>query len=331
MKILISCPRGRTFDSFFDTANIRLAKQLGQVIWNTGAGNMTVDAVKKAIRDCDVYVTYWGSPRLDSELLQAAGSLKVLLHLGGSASQMLSRDIQDKEICVLSGERYYALSAAEGTLAYILSATRKISEYSNRIKYKNDWLHSWDTNSGIVGKTVGIVNYGSVSECLAELLIPFDAEVLMYDKMGIPDFNEGKQIFQRVTLCELCRRSDIVVVNVPKNNECYNMLDLDCMKHMKNGTLLIDISGGGVVKRNALFAMLLSGKISAVLDMKQQELSKEQSDFLSLNNLTVFPRISCPASDIRRVATRQLLRECADYINCGKEPRHRINPYSSLF
>ncbi len=329
MKILISCPQGKIFNTFFDDENIEIAEQLGQVVWNMSGENMTEADVKKAIKNCDVYVTYWGSPRIDAELLKEANNLKAVIHLGGSLEQMVSEEVFARGICVLCAEDFYTVSAAEGILTYMLSGMRRIPEYSARVKYKNDWIHSWDTNSGIVGKTVGIVNYGNISERLTKLLIPFDIEILVYDKMGIAPSRLKEGLFERVSLDELCKRSDIVVVNTASYPNSYNMLNTESMQYMKKGALLIDTSIGGVVNKNALLALLLNGRISAVLDMCEQEMDQADRSLMFLNNLTVMPRIAGPASDIRRVAVKHLLRECADFINSGKLPKHSVSPNRS--
>ncbi len=331
MKILVSCPQGKNFDMFFTRENIALAEELGQAIWNMGTEAMTKKEVKKLIRDCDVYVTYWDSPRLDEDILSAAHELKVLLHLGGSISQMACQKAYERGICVLCGEAYYAASAAEGTLAYILSAVRNIPEHSARIKYKNDWRHSWDKSCGLVGKTVGIVNYGSVSEKLAELLAPFEVKTLIYDKLKAPSMRKRRSLLESVSLDTLCMRSDIIVVYTPNHNQGYNMLSADCLKYIKKGALLVDVSKGGVVNKSALYRLLLNNRISAVLDMYEQDFDKNGRSLLFMNNLTVMPHISGPTADVREVVARQLLKECADYINEGKAPKHRVKPNGSCF
>ncbi len=326
MKILISCPQGKIFDMFFDDENIEIAEQLGQVIWNMSDENMTEADVKRAIKNCDVYVTYWGSPRVDAKLLREADNLKAVIHLGGTLAEIVSEEVFERGICVLCAEELYTASAAEGILTYMLSAMRRIPEYSVRVKCKKDFIHSWDTHSGIVGKTVGIVNYGKVSERLTELLAPFDVEILVYDKMGITPSRLREGRVETASLDELCKRSNIVVVNTASYPDSYNMLNADSMQYMKKGALLVDTSIGGVVNKNDLLTLLLNGRISAVLDMCEQDMDREGRLLMLLNNLTLMPRIAGPATDIYRIAAKQLLRECADFINRGKVPRHSVSP-----
>ncbi len=324
MKILISCPQGKVFDMFFNDENIELAERLGQVIWNMSCKNMTPSEAEDAIRDCEIYVTYWGSPRLEGRLLKAAKKLRAVIHLGGAVEQIVSQEVYKRGICVLCGEAFYTTSAAEGILACMLAAMRRIPEYSARVKYKNDWRHSWDTSSSIVGRTVGIINYGNVSARLAELLQPFDVDVLMYDKMGIPPKKLKAQPFKGVTLGELCRRSDIIVVNTASYPNAYHMLDAESLQYVKKGALIIDISTDGVINKNFLFTMLLSGRVSAVLDMYERDMEELERSCLFLNNLTVMPRIAGPTVDIRCIVANRLLCECAEYINEGKQPRHGV-------
>ena len=45
MKLFVSCPRGRTFDSFFDSENVELAQTLFDVVWNPFDRNVTQEEV----------------------------------------------------------------------------------------------------------------------------------------------------------------------------------------------------------------------------------------------------------------------------------------------
>ncbi len=324
MKMLVTCPRGRTFDSFFDKENVDLAKSLGEVVWNPYGSKLTSNQAQKLIVGCDTYVTVWGAPRLDGELLAAADSLRIVMHLGNSPLPFVSDEAWKRGIVVLTGEKYYTASAAEGTLAYILCALRQIPEYSMRLKYKHEWKHSWDGNRGLVGKTVGIVNYNPVAARLARLLQPFDVKILVYDESDRRIAHSLGRKAAQVSLEELFACSDIVTVHTPERANRYHMIGFEHFAYMKDGALLIDTSIGGLINRSALVSALTTRRIFAVLDVYEQEPPNPDELFFYLPNVILMPHMGGPTHDVRSLVVRSLLRECADYIEHGIVPKHRM-------
>ena len=156
MKALITTPQGKVFDTFFPPENIEYINSLGEIIWNHTEKHMSKEEILEKIPGCDVYVTTWGSHRLDAELINAAPGLRLLTHLCGSVVPVVSDGVWDSGVRVLSGNGYFAESVAEGTLAYMLSALRDIPFYSRRTKETRGWKTDDDYNQGLAGKRIGI-------------------------------------------------------------------------------------------------------------------------------------------------------------------------------
>ena len=142
MKAFVTLPRGAVFDTFFTPENIALAESLGEVIWNETDRHLTPDEIAARIGDCDTYITGWGSPRLDRAILDAAPKLRLLTHLCGTVVPFVSEPMWERGIRVLSGNRFFAESVAEGTLAYILAALRDIPAMpeSERLVLARDYM-----------------------------------------------------------------------------------------------------------------------------------------------------------------------------------------------
>ncbi len=327
MKILICCPRGRTFDTFFDEKNIKYLQSLGEVVWNPYGCNFTNENVGRFLGGCDVYVGAWGAPRLDGALLEYARDLRVVIHLGGNAQMLAGEEVWNRGIKVLSGEKFYAASAAEGTLAYTLSILRRIPEYSTRFKYKSEWRHTWDENTSLMGKTVGIINYSRIADEFARLLQPFAVKLLVYDKIGVPKCTREKFGLQCVTFEELLRNSDVVTVHTPRHMDYYHMINYEQISQLKKGAVLIDTSIGGVVNTNALFISLLNERISAVTDVYEYEPPRVDRSLLYLNNLILMPHMAGATPEIRAFVARKLLEECVAFINHGIPPEHEVKEY----
>ncbi len=324
MKILVSCPRGRTFNTFFDSENINYISELGEVIWNNSGKNFTANETKHLLCECDIYIMYLGAPMLDVELLDSAKRLKAVIYLGTNADARISKEVIKRGIAVFSGDNFYSASAAEGTLSYIFAALRKIPEYSIRIKYRNEWKHSWDYPQSLLGKTVGIINYNSVSEKLVQMLSAFNVRLLMYDRHGFPAERLRQYGVRPCCEREIFSRSDVISVHSSMHSDCYHMVGFPQLMCMKDNSIIVDTSTGGIVSLDALGAVLQKRSIFAILDVYENEPPEFDRELFYIDNLILMPHMAGATSDIRKHITSVLVHECIEYLTHSTVSKHRV-------
>ncbi len=313
MKLFVTCPRGRTFDSFFDKTNLELASSLFDVTWNPFDRNINSEEAAFFAVGADVIMTSWGAPSIDRNILKSAPDLQVIAHLGTETKYLKNKS--RAKIKVLSGEDFYNRSAAEGTLAYILSALRSIPEFSLRLKYKGEWKHKWDSGRGLMGKTVGLYHCNGIAEHLARLLMPFGVNVLIYDKRILSKERLKCISAKQVSGRELFLKSDIICVYSPTVGDGYHSVGNDLLCLVKNGAVFLDVSVSGVVDREALLGVLLRKNFLAVLDVFEKEPPKANDELLMLSNVIPMPHMAGPTPDVRRIIARKLLLESAEICN----------------
>ncbi len=322
--MLISCPQGRTFNSFFTADNIEYAKRIGNIVYNPYARSMSSEETLKLLVDCDTYISYWGAARLTREMINDAQNLKAVIHLGGNPMPFICAEAWKKGICVLSGEKHYAYSSAEGILSYILAALRDIPTFTYKTKYRNEWKHSWDKSRGLYGKTIGLVNYNPIAEALSELLSSFNVRIIVYDENKIPYAKARKNRIFQMNIKDIFSLSDIVCIHSPNTAGSYHTVGFDELSLAKRGALLVDTSIDGVLDYTALSMSLIRGHISAIINASEREYPKLDASLLYMPNVTFMPHMAGITLDMRAVITRELLRECSEYIEDGKYPEHAV-------
>ncbi len=325
MKALITTPRGETFNTFFTKENIELAESLGEIIWNDTEKHFTIDEVKERISDCDVYVTAWGSPRLDAEIIAAAPKLKLLTHLCGSVKPVITDAVWENGIRVLTGNDYFAESVAEGTLAYMLAALRDIPFYSHRLKYEKKWKTVSDKNFGLAGKKIGILSYGAVAKHTVRLLSNFRTEIYVYDIKPLPEEDVKKYNLRQASLEEIFSTCDIISVHTPKIPATYHMVNAKLFSMIRPGALFVNTARGAVIDQRALEEELKDGRFRAVLDVYDPEPPTADSPLYSLPNVMMMPHQGGPTIDFRRVITHDLMIESASFIDRGEASPHEIS------
>lgn len=324
MKSLISVSRGETFKTFFNKENIELAESLGGAVWNEKEHRMTPSEVAERIGDCENYVTLWGSPRLDAEILKNAPNLKILTHLGGTVVPFVSDEMWERGIKVISANDYFAESVAEGTLAYILCALRDIPKYSSELKVEKKWRpEPWYT-AGLMGKKIGIVSYGTIARKLVKILAQFKVSMLVYDIKPLPEEDVEKYGLEAASLERIFEECDIISLHTPLFDATYHMVDTPLLSRIKDGALFVNTSRGGVVNQRSLEAELAKGRFRAVLDVFEEEPPKDDCALYGLDNVMMIPHMAGPTIDMRTYITRSLLLEASGYVDLGKSLEHEI-------
>ena len=183
MKILITKPKGNVvFDTFFTNKAVNEIEKLGDVYYNPFDREFERSELAEALKDIDVVFTGWGTHTNDSELLKHADKLKIIAHTGGSAATLVSDELVKRNIILLTGNRIYAESVAEGALCYILTAQRKLIDNIEDMKSKG-WVDKYNYTKGLYNKSVGIIGFGMIAENLVRMLKPFNVRIKIYSSI----------------------------------------------------------------------------------------------------------------------------------------------------
>ncbi len=324
MKAFITLPAGHTFSTFFTPENIRLAESLGQITWNRSTKNLSADQVAELIGDCEVYISAWGAPRLDQTILSAAPSLRLLTHLCGTVAPFVSDMMWERGIRVISGNAYFAESVAEGTVGYILAALRDIPYYSNNLKNNKKWKISTYSNSGLLGKKVGLVSYGAIAKNLVRMLAPFRVKIMVYDIVNIPDEDKERYGIKQTSLEEIFATSDVISLHTPLYDATRKMIDKRLLSMIKEGALFVNTARGGIVDQSALCDQLSTGRFRAFLDVYTKEPPEADDPLYTLPNVMMMPHMAGPTTDIRQIITHDLLLESAGFIDHGQPLKNEI-------
>ena len=315
MKALITTPQGYIFDTFFSKENIALAEELGEIVWNESDKQFTKSEIIERIGDCDVYITTWGAPRLDAEILAAAPRLKMLTHLCGTVVPVVSDAVWERNIRVLSGNRFFAESVAEGTLAYMLTVLRQIPFYSIRAKEGKIWKNPTDYNQGLAGKKIGIISYGAIARNLVRILSAFRVEMYVYDIVPLPEEDVKKYGLHQASMEDIFSTCDIISVHTPLFEATRHLINASLISRIKEGAIFVNTSRGAVVDQKALEEELKDGRFHAMLDVYEYEPPKPDCPLYKLPNVTMMPHMGGPTIDLRQIIARELLNETAMYLN----------------
>ena len=211
---------------------------------------------------------------------------------------------------------YSPYAVAEHAVALLLTLNRKIHRAFNRVRELNFSLNGL-VGFDLYGKTAGVAGTGKIGRATGQILRGFGMRVLAYDPF--PDNEWAKQagVEYVEALPTLLQTSDVVSLHAPLTPETRYTIRAETIELMKRGSILINVSRGGLVDTKALIKALKSGHIAGVgLDVYEEEegiffedLSGEVLHDDDLARLLTFPNVLITSH--QGFLTREALSEIA--------------------
>jgi phosphoglycerate dehydrogenase-like enzyme len=276
---------------------------LGSVLWNPGQAQVAQEELRERLPETDAVVTGWNSPRIGAEVLGGRHP-GILLHAGGTVAPYVDETTFRLGIRVVSANEVFAQSVAEGTLAYMLAALRRIPYWSDRMK-RGEWRGADFSNSGLIGKRVGLVSYGAITRRLIPLLQPFDTEIWLCSDHMSPEDCEKLQV-KKASLEDIFAQCQVVSLHSALVDKTRHMVGRRLLSSMQDGALLVNTSRGAVIDEAALHDVLSQRDICAVLDVFETEPLPADSPLRRLDNAILVPHMGGPTMD-RYPATGKLV------------------------
>ncbi len=173
-------------------------------------------------------------------------------------------------ISVVRVPAYSPHAVAEYTVALMLTLNRKIQRASWRTREGNFSLHGL-MGFDMYGKTVGIIGTGKIAKILVEILHGFGMKILAYDVYPDEAYAKEHQITY-VSLDELYAHSDIISLHCPLTDQTKHLINMDSIRKMKDGVMIINTGRGALIQANDLIEGLKTKKVgSAALDVYEEE------------------------------------------------------------
>ena len=323
MKIYVNIPATPRGSSFItDKIKDRL-RSVGDVCFNLTDKPLSGEALKAAAKGCEVLVTGWGQPRIYPADIP---DVKLIVHTGGTVGGIIDLSVYDAGITVISGNAYYAESVAEGVIAYMLYALRRIGINEQMLR---NGIWKWDIiNEGLLGQSVGIISLGAISKKLIPMLKMFTDDISVFSTHPDPETARNMG-FRYASMEEIFSGCKIVSVHTAINDQTYHMINKAHFDLLQDGALFINTSRGAVIDEAALVDALRQGRFSALLDVYESEPLPENSPLRSLDNVFLMPHTAGPTYDRREKITDALIDDIVRFEN-GTELHNTVSKEMAL-
>ncbi|MFJ3390467.1 2-hydroxyacid dehydrogenase [Lysinibacillus sp. NPDC086135] len=278
-----------------------------------------------AVADCEVlWVTL--ADQVDEELLLHAPKLKLVTNLAVGYNNIDVKALRKREIMATNTPGVLTNTTADLVWGLLLATARRIPEserYLREGKWKS-WYPMQLVGKDVSGSTIGIIGMGRIGQAVARRAKGFDMKILYNNRRRRHEVEEMYG-FQYVSLEDLLKHSDFVVIMTPFNNDTVGLIGAKELALMKDDAVLINASRGGIIDENALYDTLKNGKLwAAGLDVFEQEPIALSHPLLTLPNVVAIPHIGSASLQTRTAMLMLNVKELTAY-GQGKAVTNRID------
>ena len=235
--------------------------------------------------------------RIGREQLDLLPDLRLVANYGVGYDMVDVAACRERGIAVTNTPGVLDAAVADLTLALILACRRHLVA-SDRFVREGRWRRGWARpellGRDLAGSTLGLVGLGRIGSEVAKRSQAFGMRVTHHRRSdGLP-------------LEELLRMADVVSLHVPLTPETRGLISRERLALLQDGATLINTARGAIVDEDALVDELVSGRISAGLDVFVDEPHPPER-LLALPNVVLTPHVASATVETRAAMTRVLV------------------------
>lgn len=240
-----------------------------------------------------------GNIKINEELLAKAPNLKVIAQASVGYDNIDIAACNARNIPVGNTPGVLVDAVADLAYALILDSARKIVLAYDHVK-SGKWGENkpFGLATDLANKTLGVVGMGDIGSAIAERAKASKMKIVYHNRNRRADDEALGATY--VTFDELLAQADFIVIAVTLNPTTKGMFNKEAFAKMKDGARIVNISRGAVIDTEAMYEVLLNGKLAhAAMDVTDPEPLPGYHKLLSLPNVTVTPHMASATTETR--------------------------------
>jgi len=265
--------------------------------------------------------------KVTAKVLSNPGKLKGIARAGVGVDNIDIPEATRKGVIVMNTPGGNTLSAAEHTMALILSMSRNVVPACTSLK-DGAWDRKKYMGNQLNNKVLGLIGMGRIGMAVANMAKGFNMKILGYDPFAAPTDAEKLGIEVTDSLERIYQEADFISVHVPKNEQTLNMIGAEQIAMMKPSVRLVNVARGGIINEDALYDALASNRIAgAALDVFPKE-PPENTRFSEFANCIVTPHLGASTEEAQIEVAVEAAQILVDAIK-GGPVRNALNAPST--
>jgi len=225
-------------------------------------------------------------------------------------------------LCCGSGSSYSPAAPAELTLGLMLAAARHIAAADAAIR-AGEFQEHIGFGTVLEGRTLGLIGLGRIGSRVAAYGRALGMQVIAWSQ-HLTDEHAHSVGAKLVTKDALLQHADVVSLHLIYSARSRHTLGATELALMKQGAILVNTSRGPLIDEAALLVSLLAGRITAALDVYNEEPLPADHPLRTLDNTVLTPHLGFVTQPRFAEFYGQSVENILGYINHA--PLRVLNP-----
>ncbi len=275
-----------------------------------------------ALRETGAGVLVVRSTKVTAEAFDAATDLGLVVRAGAGVNTIDLNAASRHGVYVSNCPGRNAIAVAELTMGMLLALDRRIPDAVADLRAGRWRKKHYAKASGLLGRRLGLIGFGAIAQAVAKRARAFGMEVGAYSR-SLTEARAGRYgVTVYGSLDDLLAESDAVSLHVPYSEATKHLIGAPQLARMKDGAMLIHTARGGVVDDVALHEAVAAGRITAALDVFEDEPAGGDEPFLSAMKdapgVYGTPHIGASTEQAQLATAAEVARIIAGYISSGE-------------
>jgi len=269
------------------------------------ADTATIDALVAEHKPSAI-LTCWAP--VSANAIGSSDALRVVARMGVGLDNIEVAEATRRGVWVTNVPDYCVEEVSDHAIGLVLAWTRGLVAADREVR-AGQWNPAGASLRRLANLTCGVVGFGRIGRRTAEKLRALGARVVTS---------------RPLPLDELLAASDVVILHAPLTEATHHLIGARELALMPAGSLLVNVSRGGLVDTDALAASLDSGHLGgAGLDVLESE-PAVPTPLLAHPAVVITPHIAF-SSDASLVELRRSAAEEVVRVLRGETPRYPCN------
>lgn len=280
------------------------------------------------VRGVDVLLTV--VERITADSFAEVDDLALVGQLSAGYDMIDLEACTDRGIAVVHAPGGPTESVAQATVGALIACANRLKK-RDRLVRKQSFEDRWAYPGRELGEQrLGLIGLGDIGQRVAELIEPFELDILGHDPYADADRLDELGIV-RTDLDDLIARADYVSLHVPLTEETAGMLDSDSFRRMQESAYLVNLARGGIYRDADLARALREGWIrGAFVDVYENEPEVADNPLLKLppdTELLLSQHNAAMTTDTLHRIARMVSQSVLEFA-AGDIPSNLLNPDS---
>ena len=259
---------------------------------------------------------------VSAAIIEAGKKLQVIGRAGVGVDNIDVDEATRRGIVVVNAPAGNTISAAEHTIALMLSLARHIPQASAVLK-SGAWRRRDFMGTEVRGKTLGIIGLGNVGSEVARRARGLEMRVVAHDPFVSEDQASKLQV-ELVSLEQLLKESDFITLHLPLTASTTGLIGEKELALVKPTVRIINCARGGLIDEKALAKAVKERRVAgAAIDVFSTE-PTTKSILFEDDNIIVTPHLGASTAEAQALVARDVAQQIIDVFK-GQPARYAVN------